>query len=248
VTAATDMRRRSRLPDPEPQDEAYKAACEYAETSLDPMAIMLREAWARLRAGDVTGASVSLQGAMLANGHLAREAEIRAHLAANPHLDPCSSAAPSAFAMTIRVNEAGTEVSLDHPLGRDAWVKARTAMEAARAEMERLLSLQRNCPARPEEVDSPEEIHNVTDNHRGWVGSWLAEPLAIAKLTSGAKVIFRGCDAAEVGIVTSWNDQRVWARFHQGDTAASCDPGDLMFAVMPLDGPALSVPVGGEKG
>jgi hypothetical protein len=71
MTAQTDARRRGRLPDTEPQDDTYKAACEYAETSLDPMAIMLREAWARLQAGDVSGAELSIHGAMLANGHLA---------------------------------------------------------------------------------------------------------------------------------------------------------------------------------
>lgn len=40
----------------------------------------------------------------------------------------------------------------------------------------------------------------------------------------------------EAGTLSSWNSDRVWARFHKGDTAEACDPADLLMAVRTLDG------------
>jgi hypothetical protein len=83
-------------------------------------------------------------------------------------------------------------------------------------------------------------VHNVTDKHREWIGSWEAEPLEVRLLKPedvGRVVIYRDHGRAEAGKLSSWNPQRVWARFSTGDTAAACDPNDLLLATHPLDGP-----------
>lgn len=85
-----------------------------------------------------------------------------------------------------------------------------------------------------------EIIHNVRDKRHDWIGSWEAKPLSLDALTPadvGRTVIYRDFGRAEAGTLSSWNADRVWARFHKGDTAAACDPSDLMLAVKSCDGP-----------
>ena len=82
-------------------------------------------------------------------------------------------------------------------------------------------------------------VHNVIDRRYGWIGSWEAQPFTVADLTEadkGRTVIYRDHGRAEAGTLSSWNEQRVWARFSTGDTAAACDPADLLLAVRALDG------------
>lgn len=78
------------------------------------------------------------------------------------------------------------------------------------------------------------KIDNVRDGRRGFVGSFETEPLVYDALTAadvGRTVIYRDHGRAEAGTLSSWRDGRVWARFSRGDTAAACDPRDLVFAV-----------------
>lgn len=77
-------------------------------------------------------------------------------------------------------------------------------------------------------------VHNVTSKHNNWIGPWEVAPLDYGVLTDadiGRDVIYRAHNTAEHGIITSYRDGRIWARFHKGDTAAACDPRDLVFAV-----------------
>lgn len=77
-------------------------------------------------------------------------------------------------------------------------------------------------------------VHNVTSKHNGWIGPWRTEPLVYENLTEAdidRDVIFRDYGRAEHGILKSFRNGTVWARFHHGDTAAGCNPGDLVFAV-----------------
>ena len=84
-------------------------------------------------------------------------------------------------------------------------------------------------------------IHNVTDRRqRQWIGSWEAEPLDVAALTPadvGRTVIYRDHGRAEAGTLTSWNAERVWARYSTGDTASASHPDNLCIATQALDGP-----------
>ena len=85
-----------------------------------------------------------------------------------------------------------------------------------------------------------EIVHNVSDRRHGWIGSWTVRPLVLAELTEadkGRTVIYRDFGRAEAGSLSSWNGNRVWARFSTGDTAEACNPADLVIAVQPLDGP-----------
>ena len=82
-------------------------------------------------------------------------------------------------------------------------------------------------------------IHNVRDGRNGTVGSWEieAEPFVYRCLQDadiGRTVIYRDHGRAEAGTLTSWRLGRVWARFSRGDTAAACDPRDLVFAIRSL--------------
>lgn len=84
-------------------------------------------------------------------------------------------------------------------------------------------------------------VHNVTDKRHSWIGSWEVEdtPLAPATLRAtdiGRTVIYQDHGRAEAGTVERFSGQFVWARFHQGDTAAACEPASLRFAVRTLDG------------
>lgn len=84
-------------------------------------------------------------------------------------------------------------------------------------------------------------IHNVTDRRHAWIGSWVVEkePLDTSRLTSadvGRTVIYSDFGRAEAGTLKSWSDTTAWVRFHQGDTAAACDPDDLFMAIRTLDG------------
>lgn len=96
-------------------------------------------------------------------------------------------------------------------------------------------------------------IHNVEDKHRQWIGSWEVQMLEVRLLKpedAGRIVIYVGnpqYDKAEAGVLFSWNDQRVWARFSQGDTAAACDSLDLRLAIRPLDGPSPPQPDEGRE-
>jgi len=81
------------------------------------------------------------------------------------------------------------------------------------------------------------EIHNVHDRHRAYIGPWKVEPLDYDKLTEadiGRTVIYRDHGRAERGILTSYRDGRVWARYSTGDTAAAADPESLVFGIEPL--------------
>lgn len=84
-------------------------------------------------------------------------------------------------------------------------------------------------------------LHNVHDKHRQWTGSWEAMPLVYDQLTSadiGRRVIYVDSHGpSEVGILTSWRDGIVFARYSTGDTAAAAEPARLYIAVQPLDGP-----------
>jgi hypothetical protein len=80
-------------------------------------------------------------------------------------------------------------------------------------------------------------VHNVNDRRRGWVGSWETKPLEYDKLHVGELVIYRDHGRAEVGVITSWRDGTVFARYSLGDTAAGAKAGDLVLGVRPLDGP-----------
>lgn len=83
-------------------------------------------------------------------------------------------------------------------------------------------------------------LHNVHDRRYGWIGSWEAEPLDVSRLTPadrGRTVIYVDQHGQnEAGTLSSWNAERVWARYSRGDTAAAADPADLWLAVKPLDG------------
>ena len=50
-------------------------------------------------------------------------------------------------------------------------------------------------------------------------------------------MIYRDHGRAEVGVITSWRDGTVFARYSLGDTAAGAKAGDLVLGVRPLDGP-----------
>lgn len=84
-------------------------------------------------------------------------------------------------------------------------------------------------------------INNVSDRRHNWIGSWEAEPLDVAVLTEadkGRTVIYRAPHCRiEAGTLSSWNERTVWARFSTGDTAASCNPDDLVLGAKSLDGP-----------
>lgn len=84
-------------------------------------------------------------------------------------------------------------------------------------------------------------VHNVRDGRRGYIGSWVAEPLDVAKLTPedvGRTVIYQDHGRAEAGTLTSWsNSGVVFARYSRGDTAAGANPRDLVFGIRALDTP-----------
>jgi hypothetical protein len=83
-----------------------------------------------------------------------------------------------------------------------------------------------------------EVIHNVRDARRGWIGSWLALPLDITKLTEadiGRTVIYRDHGCAEAGTLTSWRGEIVFARYSTGDTAAGAKASDLVFGITRVD-------------
>lgn len=56
---------------------------------------------------------------------------------------------PNARSLIVTFNDSGEVVSVDHKMGPDAWVKARRGIEAAYAELGRMLSKQDECPAKP---------------------------------------------------------------------------------------------------
>lgn len=83
-------------------------------------------------------------------------------------------------------------------------------------------------------------IGNVDDRRRQWTGSWETEPLDYSKLGAadyGRVVIYTDHGRAQAGVITSWRDGKVWARYTDGDTAAAANAADLVFGVKPLDGP-----------
>lgn len=98
-------------------------------------------------------------------------------------------------------------------------------------------------------------INNVYDRHRRWIGSWEVEPLrydALGDSDVGRTVIYRDSHArenstscrAEAGVISSFRNGKVWARYSTGSTAAAAEPSDLSFGIKPLDGP--SIPDAGE--
>lgn len=85
-------------------------------------------------------------------------------------------------------------------------------------------------------------LHNVTDRRRDWIGSWRVAPLdfdALAPEDFGRTVIYRAHGKTEAGTLTSWRGGIVFARYSKGDTAAGAKAEDLVFGVVPLDGPEL---------
>ena len=81
-------------------------------------------------------------------------------------------------------------------------------------------------------------IHNVRDGRRGYVGSWVAEPLAydtLAPADVGRTVIYQDHGRAEAGTISSWRDGIVFARYSRGDTAAGANASDLVFGIRALD-------------
>lgn len=88
-------------------------------------------------------------------------------------------------------------------------------------------------------------IHNVKDRRRSWIGSWETKPLDYDKLGpehTWQPVIYRDHGRAEVGILSSWRNGIVFARYSLGDTAAGANAADLVFGVRPLDGPGSEPP------
>lgn len=79
------------------------------------------------------------------------------------------------------------------------------------------------------------EIHNVIDRRRGWIGAFEAEPLNVSNLTEadvGSEVVYRPADGrSEVGVLTSWRDGVVFARYSTGDTAAAAKPEHLFLVI-----------------
>lgn len=77
-------------------------------------------------------------------------------------------------------------------------------------------------------------LHTVRDGRSGHVQfrSWEVAPLEYSGLLDddiGRTVIYRAHGRAEAGTISSWRGGWVWARFSSGDTAACCNPGDLVF-------------------
>lgn len=54
-----------------------------------------------------------------------------------------------AFVLAVTASEDGSVIEINHPMGSDAWLKARIAMQVAHLELTRQLRDQENCPARP---------------------------------------------------------------------------------------------------
>lgn len=81
-------------------------------------------------------------------------------------------------------------------------------------------------------------INNVHDKFAQWTGPWEVKPVdydAITAADIGRKVIYRESSAhAELGIVTSYRDLMVWARYHLGSTAMGASPANLFWALKPL--------------
>jgi hypothetical protein len=81
-------------------------------------------------------------------------------------------------------------------------------------------------------------VDNVRDGRRGYVGTWVAEPLvydALGPEHVGRTVIYRDHGRAEAGTITSWRDGTVFARYSRGDTAAGANASDLVLGVRALD-------------
>ena len=80
-------------------------------------------------------------------------------------------------------------------------------------------------------------VHNVSDKHSNSIGAWETEPLDYDSLQPsdiGRTVIFQDYGRAERGILTSWKNGIVFARYTLGDTAAGALPEDLSFGVRQL--------------
>lgn len=80
-------------------------------------------------------------------------------------------------------------------------------------------------------------LHNIRDGRTGGrIETWEIEPLVYDELTAhdiGRTVIYQDYGRAQAGTLSSFRDGTVWARFSQGDTAASCNPADLSFGKRP---------------
>jgi len=80
-------------------------------------------------------------------------------------------------------------------------------------------------------------LHNVQDNRTHVIGPWEVAPLeyyCLLEADKGRTVIYLDHGRAEAGTLSSWRDGKVWARFSEGDTAACCDPKDLVFGIRRL--------------
>lgn len=83
-------------------------------------------------------------------------------------------------------------------------------------------------------------VHNVRDGRRGYIGSWVAAPLAYDALCPddvGRTVIYRDHGRAEAGTITSWRSGIIFAKYSRGDTAAGASATDLVFGIRALDTP-----------
>lgn len=79
-----------------------------------------------------------------------------------------------------------------------------------------------------------QSFHNVIDRRNDRIGSWKIEPLDYEDLTDadiGRTVIYRDVGRTEAGTLSSWRDGTVFARFSKGDTAAGCNPDDLVWGI-----------------
>lgn len=77
-------------------------------------------------------------------------------------------------------------------------------------------------------------VNNVLDKRAGWIGSWDTEPLVVGSLTKadvGRTVIYQDHGRAEAGTLVRWDRDTVWARYHQGDTAAAAPARSVVLAV-----------------
>jgi hypothetical protein len=81
---------------------------------------------------------------------------------------------------------------------------------------------------------------NVIDRQHDWIGAWETAPLvydALTKADIGRRVIYHSHGIYnEVGVITSFRGNVVFARFTRGPTSAGCKPEDLCFGLRPLDG------------
>ncbi len=103
--------------------------------------------------------------------------------------DPTANAdeprqADGAFVLTVTATADGHEIAIDHPMGSDAWIKARDAMAAAHAELARHLAKQEECPAKPAARHTETGHECGTCGHHWW-GPLHEAPCPACQLEGG---------------------------------------------------------------